>query len=133
MLAGHNPLAHLCFRGIRLEAGRIRSTGVVRAAGCLSAGDWGTGSPRGSGSGKGTRRGVFNHTEGIVEDAATGTAAGPLACYLAKYGRISSRATVTIEQGYTLTRPGRIGIRLLGDEVCIFDAGVTVAEGTLRL
>jgi trans-2,3-dihydro-3-hydroxyanthranilate isomerase len=75
----------------------------------------------------------FNPTEGIVEDPATGTAAGPLACYLAKYGRISSKTTVTIEQGHALRRPSRIGVRLQGDEVHIFGAGVTVAEGTLRL
>ncbi|GHO76853.1 epimerase [Ktedonobacter sp. SOSP1-85] len=75
----------------------------------------------------------FNPTEGIVEDPATGTAAGPLACYLAKYGRISSSGTVTIEQGYELMRPSRIEIRLHGDEVRIFGAGVTVAEGVLRL
>jgi trans-2,3-dihydro-3-hydroxyanthranilate isomerase len=75
----------------------------------------------------------FNPTEGIVEDPATGTAAGPLACYLAKYGRIGSSATVTIEQGYTLMRPSRIEVRLHGNEVRIFGAGVTVAEGVLRL
>lgn len=75
----------------------------------------------------------FNPTEGIVEDPATGTAAGPLACYLAKYGRIASEATVTIEQGYAQERPSRIEIRLHGNEVRIFGAGVTVAEGVLRL
>lgn len=75
----------------------------------------------------------FNLTEGIVEDPATGTAAGPLACYLAKYGRIVSEATVTIEQGYVQERPSRIEIRLHGNEVRIFGAGVTVAEGVLRL
>jgi trans-2,3-dihydro-3-hydroxyanthranilate isomerase len=75
----------------------------------------------------------FNPTEGIVEDPATGTAAGPLACYLAKYGRIGSSATVTIEQGYTLMRPSRIEVRLHGNEVRIFGAGVTAAEGVLRL
>lgn len=75
----------------------------------------------------------FNPTEGIVEDPATGTAAGPLACYLAKYGRISSSATVMIEQGYELMRPSQIEIRLHGDEVRIFGAGVTVAEGVLRI
>jgi trans-2,3-dihydro-3-hydroxyanthranilate isomerase len=75
----------------------------------------------------------FNPTEGIVEDPATGTAAGPLACYLAKYGRISSVATVTIEQGYTLKRPSRIEVRLQSNEVRIFGAGVIVAEGTLWL
>jgi trans-2,3-dihydro-3-hydroxyanthranilate isomerase len=75
----------------------------------------------------------FNPTEGIVEDPATGTAAGPLACYLAKYGLIGSGVTVTIEQGYALKRPSRIGVRLQGDEVRIFGAGVIAAEGTLRL
>ncbi len=75
----------------------------------------------------------FNPTEGIVEDPATGTAAGPLACYLAKYGRISSSGTVMIEQGYELRRPSRIEIRLHSNEVRIFGAGVTVAEGVLRL
>lgn len=75
----------------------------------------------------------FNPTEGIVEDPATGTAAGPLACYLAKYGRIASEATVTIEQGYAQERPSRIEVRLHGDEVRIFGAGVTVAEGILRI
>ncbi len=75
----------------------------------------------------------FNPTEGIVEDPATGTAAGPLACYLAKYGQIDPRSTVIIEQGYALGRPSRIEVRLHGESVRIFGAGVTVAEGTLWL
>jgi trans-2,3-dihydro-3-hydroxyanthranilate isomerase len=75
----------------------------------------------------------FNPTEGIVEDPATGTAAGPLACYLAKYGQIDAWATVFIEQGYELTRPSRIEVRLQGDAVSIFGVGVTVVEGTLWL
>lgn len=75
----------------------------------------------------------FNPTVGIAEDPATGTAAGPLACYLAKYGRIAKDATVIIEQGYALLRPARIEIRLHGDEVRIFGAGVTVAEGVLTV
>jgi PhzF family phenazine biosynthesis protein len=68
----------------------------------------------------------FNPTVGIVEDPATGSAAGPLACYLAKYGYIALEATVLIEQGYALMRPSRIEVR-------VFGAGVTVAEGVLRL
>ncbi len=75
----------------------------------------------------------FNPTVGIVEDPATGSAAGPLACYLAKYGRIAPEATVTIEQGNAVMRPSRIEVRLRGDEVRVFGAGVTVAEGMLRL
>lgn len=75
----------------------------------------------------------FNPTVGIVEDPATGSAAGPLACYLAKYGRITAEATVLIEQGYAQERPSHIEVRLRGDEVRIFGAGVTVAEGVLHL
>lgn len=75
----------------------------------------------------------FNPTVGIVEDPATGSAAGPLTCYLAKHGRIAAEATVLIEQGYTLMRPSRIEVRVRGEEVRIFGAGVTVAEGVLRL
>ena len=75
----------------------------------------------------------FNPTVGIVEDPATGSAAGPLACHLAKFGRIVPEATVTIEQGNEVMRPSRIEVRLRGDEVRIFGAGVTVAEGMLRL
>jgi trans-2,3-dihydro-3-hydroxyanthranilate isomerase len=73
----------------------------------------------------------FNPTVGIVEDPATGSAAGPLTCYLARYGRIVSPTTVTIEQGYVQGRPSRIEVRLDGDEVRVFGAGVTVAEGVL--
>jgi trans-2,3-dihydro-3-hydroxyanthranilate isomerase len=75
----------------------------------------------------------FNPTVGITEDPATGTAAGPLVCYLAKYGRIASEATVMIEQGDALQRPSRIEIRLHNNEVHIFGTCITVAEGVLRL
>jgi trans-2,3-dihydro-3-hydroxyanthranilate isomerase len=37
---------------------------------------------------------------GIVEDSATGTAAGPLACQLVKHGIAEDGATMVIEQGY---------------------------------
>ncbi len=49
-----------------------------------------------------------------------------LACYLAKYGHITSEAQVMIEQGYAQERPGHIEVR-------VFGAGVTVAEGTMQL
>jgi trans-2,3-dihydro-3-hydroxyanthranilate isomerase len=75
----------------------------------------------------------FNPTVGISEDPATGSAAGPLTCYLAKYGRIASEVRVMIEQGYAQERPSCIEVRLCGDEVRVFGAGVVVAEGVLRL
>ena len=46
---------------------------------------------------------------------------------------IASEATVIIEQGYAMGRPSHIEVRLHGDEVSIFGAGITVAEGVLRL
>jgi len=64
----------------------------------------------------------FNPSVGIVEDPATGRAAGPLACYLATEGHITSEAQVMIEQDYVQERPGHIEVR-------VFGAGVTVAEG----
>ena len=68
----------------------------------------------------------FNPSVGIVEDPATGSAAGPLACYLATEGHITSEAQMMIEQGYAQERPGHIEVR-------VFGAGVTVAEGPLQL
>jgi len=44
-----------------------------------------------------------------------------------------STATVIIEQGYEQERPGRIEVRLCGDEVRLFGAGVIVVEGVLHL
>ncbi len=41
----------------------------------------------------------FNPNMGIVEDSATGTAAGPLACQLVSHGIVKDRSTITIEQG----------------------------------
>jgi trans-2,3-dihydro-3-hydroxyanthranilate isomerase len=38
-----------------------------------------------------------------------------------------------IEQGYALKRPSHIEVRLHGDDVRIFGAAVTAAEGTLLL
>lgn len=75
----------------------------------------------------------FNPTEGIVEDPATGTAAGPLACYLARYGRIAPEATIIIEQGFAVMRPSRIEVRLRHDDVRIFGSCITSAEGVLHL
>jgi len=51
----------------------------------------------------------FNPTVGIVEDPATGSAAGPPACSLATYGHITSEAQVMIEQA--TRRKGRVTSR----------------------
>lgn len=72
----------------------------------------------------------FNPTVGLWEDAATGTAAGPLAAYLADQGLTSG--PIEIEQG---TKMGRRSILRLGlaPEPEISGAGVIVMRGRLSL
>ncbi|MBZ5725273.1 MAG: PhzF family phenazine biosynthesis protein [Acidobacteriia bacterium] len=74
----------------------------------------------------------FNPVEGIPEDAATGSAAGPLACHLAAHGVVEDGSTVAIEQGYEMGRPSVIEVRIAGRNVRVSGAGVVVAEGRLR-
>jgi PhzF family phenazine biosynthesis protein len=75
----------------------------------------------------------FNPTAGLWEDSATGTAAGPLACYLRARGFVEDGATVVIEQGHTMGRPSELHITLAGDRVVLSGAGVVSAEGRLRV
>ena len=74
----------------------------------------------------------FNPTMGISEDAATGTAAGPLAAWLVKNG-LESHGVVRIEQGFTMGRPSLIAIEVGQEMVSISGRGCVSAEGTLRL
>lgn len=72
----------------------------------------------------------FNPTVGLWEDAATGTAAGPLAAYLAREGLISN--AIEIEQG---TRMGRRSVLRVGlaPEPEISGAGIIVMRGRLSI
>jgi trans-2,3-dihydro-3-hydroxyanthranilate isomerase len=49
---------------------------------------------------------------GIMEDPATGSAAGPLGCYLVVHGLVEAapRAEMVSEQGYEMGRPSRLHI-----------------------
>jgi len=75
----------------------------------------------------------FNPTMGIVEDSATGTAAGPLACQLVRHGIAKDGAAIVIEQGYELKRPSLLRVEVDGDEVRLSGRGVRVIDGTLRI
>jgi trans-2,3-dihydro-3-hydroxyanthranilate isomerase len=75
----------------------------------------------------------FNPTMGIVEDAATGTAAGPLAALLVAKGIAADGSSVPIEQGYAMDRPSLIRIDVHGSDVRISGRGFVTAEGFLRL
>jgi trans-2,3-dihydro-3-hydroxyanthranilate isomerase len=72
----------------------------------------------------------FNPTVGLWEDAATGTAAGPLAAYLASEGMISG--AIEIEQGTKMGRRSILRVSL-APEPEISGAGIIVMRGTLTL
>jgi trans-2,3-dihydro-3-hydroxyanthranilate isomerase len=72
------------------------------------------------------------------EDAATGSAAGPLACHLARHGRIAWGEEITISQGAEIGRPSTLYARAEGgdgliDRVEVGGQAVTVARGEFRL
>jgi len=75
----------------------------------------------------------FNPTVGIVEDSATGTAAGPLAAQLVAKGIVPDGSTVIIEQGYAMGRPSKLELTVNGTDVRLAGRGVIAAEGVLHL
>jgi PhzF family phenazine biosynthesis protein len=75
----------------------------------------------------------FNPTLGILEDIATGTAAGPLASLLVAQGIATDDSTLRIEQGYALGRPSIIQVHVAGRAVTISAACVVSGRGSLRI
>ncbi|MFF9565129.1 PhzF family phenazine biosynthesis protein [Leifsonia sp. NPDC014704] len=75
----------------------------------------------------------FNPTVGIAEDAATGTAAGPLAARLVRDGEAVAGVPTLIEQGHALGRPSLISVTVDNARVTISGSGVVTASGALRL
>lgn len=81
---------------------------------------------------------MFAPLEGIVEDAATGSAAGPLACHLARHGIVAWDEEIEIEQGTEIGRPSTLYARATGSggEIASVEVGgsaVTVARGEFRV
>jgi trans-2,3-dihydro-3-hydroxyanthranilate isomerase len=58
---------------------------------------------------------MFAPADGIAEDAATGSAAGPLALHLARNGRIPWGSEIRISQGAEIGRPSELFVRVTGD------------------
>src|SRR6185437_3044468 len=59
----------------------------------------------------------FNPTVGLWEDAATGTAAGPLCAYLGAEGLLNSGKTLVVEQGVKMGRRSLLQLGLTPDRV----------------
>jgi len=81
---------------------------------------------------------MFHPAAGVVEDPATGSAAGPLALHLVRHGRLDYGLEIEIEQGAEIGRPSKLYARVhgIGDVVERIEVGgsaVIVARGEFRL
>jgi trans-2,3-dihydro-3-hydroxyanthranilate isomerase len=81
---------------------------------------------------------MFGAGLGIVEDPATGSAAGPLGCYLVQQGlfRDADASKIVIWQGVAMRRPSRIYTSISHDRgvitrVQVGGQAVVVAKGTM--
>lgn len=75
-------------------------------------------------------RGFVAERGQVLEDPATGSAAGPLCAYLHEH--TGSDAT-TVAQGVELGRPSRLETAIVGDRVRVAGDCVVVLEGRLRV
>ena len=81
---------------------------------------------------------MFAPADGVPEDPATGSAAGPLACHLARHGRISFGEEIVISQGAEIRRPSTLHARVTGsaekiEAVDVGGSAVIVARGEFKL
>ena len=67
-------------------------------------------------------RSFDNH--GLIEDVATGSAAGPAGAYLVAHGRAESETPVVVNQGRFLGRPSRMTVRVAGTRRAIDNVSV---------
>ena len=81
---------------------------------------------------------MFAPADGVPEDPATGSAAGPLAWHLARHGRIPFGVQIEISQGAEIGRPSTLYARVEGsperlDRVEVGGSAVIVSRGEFRL
>ncbi|WP_329015573.1 PhzF family phenazine biosynthesis isomerase [Streptomyces sp. NBC_00690] len=91
-----------------------------------------------AGSGGAWRNRMFSPSYGVVEDAATGSAAGPIAIHLARHGLRAYGQDVYITQGVEIGRPSLMEALVQGagdrvDSVEVRGHGVITAEGLLHV
>jgi trans-2,3-dihydro-3-hydroxyanthranilate isomerase len=83
---------------------------------------------------------VYSRMIGAMEDAATGSASGPLGAYLVRHGivPVASAGAIVSAQGVKMNRPSRVHIRIDAESperitrVRVGGASVLVGEGRLR-
>ncbi|MEV6163380.1 PhzF family phenazine biosynthesis protein [Streptomyces sp. NPDC052052] len=89
-----------------------------------------------AGEGTNWRARMFSPAYGVVEDAATGSAAGPLAIHLARHGLARYGQALEIWQGVEMGRPSLMRATARGtgesvESVHVGGHGVTAGRGTL--
>lgn len=83
---------------------------------------------------------VYSRMLGAAEDPATGSASGPLGCYLVRHGLVApeNAGAIISAQGVKMNRPSRVHIRIDASapdvitRVRVGGASVLVGEGRLR-
>jgi trans-2,3-dihydro-3-hydroxyanthranilate isomerase len=106
-------------------AALVRLTGIV-GVNCFA------------GSGTRWKTRMFAPADGVPEDPATGSAAGPLGVHLARHGLISFGEQIEITQGVEIGRPSTLYARVQGsaeliEAVEVGGSAVVVARGEFRL
>jgi trans-2,3-dihydro-3-hydroxyanthranilate isomerase len=91
-----------------------------------------------AGGGTAWKTRMFAPSDGVPEDAATGSAAGPLACHLCRHGLVEWGTQVEISQGEEIGRPSTLYARAEGsgegiERVEVGGRAVVVARGEFRL
>jgi trans-2,3-dihydro-3-hydroxyanthranilate isomerase len=91
-----------------------------------------------AGSGSRWKTRMFAPGNGVPEDPATGSAAGPLAVHLARHGETAFGDEIEISQGAEIRRPSKLFARVEGsadkiEKVEVGGSAVTVARGEFRL
>lgn len=91
-----------------------------------------------SGDGARVKTRMFAPSHGVNEDPATGSAAGPLAVHLARFGKAEFGTTIEIRQGEEIARPSKLYAIAKGageavESVEVGGAAVVVGRGELRI
>ena len=91
-----------------------------------------------AGAGTSWKTRMFAPALGVPEDAATGSAAGPLVCHVCRHGLVPWGTEIEISQGVEIGRPARLVARAEGSErgierVEVGGSAVVVARGELRV
>jgi trans-2,3-dihydro-3-hydroxyanthranilate isomerase len=81
---------------------------------------------------------MFSPAYGVVEDAATGSAAGPLAIHLARHGQVAFGDVITIVQGVDIGRRSTMQARIIAtvgliDTVEVAGSAVVVLRGEMDI